>query len=158
MSEYFSKPKNLGANVKVELGLYNYATKADLKNTRGADSSDFAKKADLANVESDVYKLDINKLKNIQSNLSNLKSKVDKLDIRKLEPTPVDLNKLSNIVKNDVVKKTEYGELIKKVNAIQTTDTSALVKKLTKTQKIKKLKKLLTMIMMNILLLTNLIS
>ena len=32
MSEYFQKPKLLGANVKVELGLLNYATKADLKN------------------------------------------------------------------------------------------------------------------------------
>ena len=31
MSKYFSKPKSLGANVKVELDLSNYATKADLK-------------------------------------------------------------------------------------------------------------------------------
>ena len=35
----------------------------------------------------------------------------------------------SDAVKNDVVKKTEYHELIKKVNAIQTTDTSDLAKK-----------------------------
>ena len=32
MSEYFPKPKTLGRNVKVELDLSNYATKADLKN------------------------------------------------------------------------------------------------------------------------------
>ena len=32
MSEYFPKPKSLAANVKVELDLFNYATKADLKN------------------------------------------------------------------------------------------------------------------------------
>ena len=32
MSEYFLKPKSLGANVKVELDLSNYARKADLKN------------------------------------------------------------------------------------------------------------------------------
>ena len=32
MSEYFPKPKSLGENVKVELDLSNYATKADLKN------------------------------------------------------------------------------------------------------------------------------
>ena len=32
MSEYFPEPKSLGANVKVELDLSNYATKADLKN------------------------------------------------------------------------------------------------------------------------------
>ena len=30
MSEYFPKPKSLGAHVKVELDLSNYATKADL--------------------------------------------------------------------------------------------------------------------------------
>ena len=35
MSEYFSKPKSLGANVKVELDLSNYVTKADLKNASG---------------------------------------------------------------------------------------------------------------------------
>ena len=40
-------------------------------------------------------------------------------------------------MKNDVIKKTEYDELIKKVNAIQRTDASNLVKKkLTITQKI----------------------
>ena len=44
MSEYFQKPKSLGANVKVELDLSYYATKADFKNVAGIDSSDFAKK------------------------------------------------------------------------------------------------------------------
>ena len=68
------------------------------------------KKTDLANLKSDD-KLDIDKLKNVPSNLSNLKSKVDKLDIGKLESTAVDLSKLSNVVKNDVVKKTEFDEL-----------------------------------------------
>ena len=29
MSEYFPKPKRLGKNVKIELDLFNYATKAD---------------------------------------------------------------------------------------------------------------------------------
>ena len=58
-----------------------------------------------------------------------MKSKVDKLEIGKLESTPVDLSKLSNVVKNDVVRKTEYNELVKKVNKINTTDTSDLVKK-----------------------------
>ena len=44
MSEYFPKPNSLGANVKVELDLSNYATKADFKNATGVDTSDFAKK------------------------------------------------------------------------------------------------------------------
>ena len=70
--------------------------------------------------------MDIDKLKNVPSNLSSLKSKVDKLDIGKLKSPPVDLRKLSNVVKN-VVKKTEYNELLKKVNNISTADISNLV-------------------------------
>ena len=42
ISEHFLKPKSLEANVKVELDMSNYATKADLKNATGADTSDFA--------------------------------------------------------------------------------------------------------------------
>ena len=37
--------------------------------------------------------------------MANLKTEVDKLDIDKLVPVPTDLSKLSNLVKNDVVKK-----------------------------------------------------
>ena len=43
--------------------------------------------------------------------------------------TPVDLSKLSHVVNNEVVEKTVYEELVKNVNAFQTTDTSNLVKK-----------------------------
>ena len=99
MSEYFLKLKSLETNVKVELNLSNYATKADLKNKTGVDTTDFTKRIDLAHLKSDVDKLDIGKLKNVPSGLSNFKSKVDKLDIGKLETTPVDLSKLSEIVK-----------------------------------------------------------
>ena len=35
-------------------------------------------------------------------------------------PVPVDLSKLSDVVKNDVVKKTEYDKLVGKVNNINT--------------------------------------
>ena len=42
MSEYFPKPNSLGANVKVELDLSNYATKIDLKNATEVDTSSFA--------------------------------------------------------------------------------------------------------------------
>ena len=102
----------------------NYATKSDLENAADLDASDFAKKIDLVNLKSDVDKLDIDKLKNVLSNLSNLKNKVDKL-----VPVPVDSSKLSNVVKNDVVKKNEYDEFVKKVNNIKTTNSSDLVKK-----------------------------
>ena len=47
------------ANMKIELNLSNYATKSDLKNATGIDALDFDKKTDLANLKSDVYKLDI---------------------------------------------------------------------------------------------------
>ena len=43
MSEYFPEPKSLGGIVKAELDLSNYATKADLKNVAGVDTSKFAK-------------------------------------------------------------------------------------------------------------------
>ena len=42
--------------------------------------SKFAKNVDLANLKSNVDKLDIDQLKNVPTNLSNLKSKVHKLD------------------------------------------------------------------------------
>ena len=35
---------------------------------------------------------------------------------------PNDLSKLSNVVRNDVVKKTEYNKLVTKVNNIDTSD------------------------------------
>ena len=73
--------------------------------------------------------MNFDKLKNGLCNLSNLKSKVDKLDVGKLETTAVDLSKQSNAVKDDVVKKTESDEFVKKVNNINTADTSNLVKK-----------------------------
>ena len=94
MSEYFPKPNSLGANVKVELDLSNYAIKTDLKNATGVDTSSFAKKTDLANLKSDVGKLDVDKLKNVPNSWNNLKSKVDKLDVDKLVPNPIDLSKL----------------------------------------------------------------
>ena len=47
------------ANMKIELNLSNYAIKSDLKNATGIDALDFDKKTDLANLKSDVYKLDI---------------------------------------------------------------------------------------------------
>ena len=52
---------------------------------------------------------------------------INQIWIGKLEPTPVDLSQLTNVVKNDVVKRLH---MIEKVNAIQDTDTSDLVKKL----------------------------
>ena len=49
--------------------------------------------------------------------------------IDKFRTTPIDLQKLSNVVKIEIVKNTLHIELVKKVNASQTTDTSSLFKK-----------------------------
>ena len=99
MSQYFSKPfRSFGRNINVKVDLSNYATKADIKNTSHVDTSSFALKA----------------------NLANLKTEVDKLDIDKLVPIPVDLSKLSDEVKNDVAKKDVYDKLVAKVNNINT--------------------------------------
>ena len=61
-----------------------------------------------------------------KNNLANLKTEVDKLNIDKLASVPVDLSKLSDVVKNDVVKKTVYDKLVAKVNS---SDTSRFVLK-----------------------------
>ena len=74
-------------NIKVELDLANYATKDDVKNITHVDVSSYATK----------------------TNLAALKSEVDKIDTDKLKTVPDDLAKLSNVVKNDVVKKTDYN-------------------------------------------------
>ena len=67
------KPNSLGANLKFELDLSNYATKVYLKNATGAKRlKRFAKKVHLASLTSNVDKLDIDELKNLPSNLSNL--------------------------------------------------------------------------------------
>ena len=58
----------------------------------------------------------------LKTNLANLKTKVDKLDIDKLKLVPVDFSKLSDVVKNDVVKKTVCDILGGKVNNIGTND------------------------------------
>ena len=54
--------------------------------------------------------------------MASLKTEVDKLDIDKLVPVPVDLSKLSDVLRNDVVKKTEYNKLVTKFDNIVTTN------------------------------------
>ena len=105
MSKFFRKSfRSFRRNINVKLDLSNYATKTDIKNISHVDTSSFA----------------------LKTNLANLKTEVDKLDIDKLVPVPTDLSKLSNAEKKDVVKKTVYDKLVGKVNDI---DTSGFVLK-----------------------------
>ena len=101
MSECFSKPPSSHReNIKIKVDLSKYATKADIKSITLIDTSDFA----------------------LKTNLANLKTEVDKLDIEKLVPVPLDLSKLSHVVKNDAVKKIVYDRLVAKANNIDTSD------------------------------------
>ena len=48
------------------------------------------------------------------------------LGVDKLKTVSVDLSKLSKVVKNNVIKKTVYDELLKNDYGVQTNDTSQL--------------------------------
>ena len=75
MSKYFPERKSSEGKVKVELDLSNYATKADLKNETGVDTSKFVKKVDFTNTKSSVDQSYIDKLKNVPSGLNIWKVK-----------------------------------------------------------------------------------
>ena len=63
MSQNFPKPyEPFGRDINVKVDLSNYATKADIKNISHVDTSSFALKTNLANLKSEVDKLDIDKL------------------------------------------------------------------------------------------------
>ena len=87
MSQYFPPYGSSSKNIKVELDLSNYAAKDDVKNITHVDVSSYASK----------------------TNLAALKTEVDKIDTDKLKTVPTDLAKLSNVVKNDIIKKTDYN-------------------------------------------------
>ena len=94
INQYFPKP--LGGDINVKVDLSNYATKADIKNILHIDTSIFE----------------------LKPNLASLETEVDKLDIDKLVTASIDLSKLSDAVKN--VKKAIYDKLVEKVNNIDT--------------------------------------
>ena len=63
------------------------------------------------------------------------------MDVCKFAPMLVDLSRLSDLVKNDVVKKTGYDELFKNVDATPSTDTRDLVIKTGYNRKINEVEK-----------------
>ena len=57
MSQYLPKLyEPFGGDINVKVDLSNYATKADLKNATGSDTSKFAAKSDLVSLKSEVDK------------------------------------------------------------------------------------------------------
>ena len=52
-----------------------------------------------------------------KTNLAALKTEVDKIDADKLKTTRIALDRLSNLVKNDVVKKTDYNTKVTSIEA-----------------------------------------
>ena len=59
MSQYFPNPyESFGGDINVEVNLSNYATKTDIKNISHVDTSSFALKTNLANLKTEVDKLD----------------------------------------------------------------------------------------------------
>ena len=60
MSEYCPESfKRFGRNINVKVDLFNNATKTDIKNISHVDTSRFALKTNLANLKTEVDKLDI---------------------------------------------------------------------------------------------------
>ena len=94
-SQYYPPYKSSSNNIKVELDLSNYSTKKDINDITHVDVSGFASK----------------------TNLAALKTEVDKIDTDKLKTVPVDLAKLSNVVNNDVVKKTDYNTKVTSIES-----------------------------------------
>ena len=52
-----------------------------------------------------------------KTNLAALKTEVDKIDADKLKTVPADLARLSNVVNNDVVKKTDYNAKVTNIES-----------------------------------------
>ena len=118
MSYYPEPDSHIRDKVKVVLELSNYATRKELDHATRVDTSDSAAKKDFIALKAEVYKLDINRLGNIQTCFNNLKSKVDNLDVGKLKTAPIGLKKLSD-VDIDVVKNTKSNMLKTKVNSLE---------------------------------------
>ena len=78
--------------------LSNYALKVHHKGATDIDTSTLASKTDL----------------------TSLKTKVNNLNVDKLKTASADLSKLSNVVENDVVKKTVYNKVVTTVKAADT--------------------------------------
>ena len=95
---YFPEPWNQNQiEIKVEFSLSNYATKSDLKNAAGVDTSRFAENNDLASFKLNADQIKIHELEKAPSVLNSLKGGIDYLKVHKLKLFPKDLRKLSDV-------------------------------------------------------------
>ena len=105
MSQCFRKPyEPFGGDINIKVDLSDCTTKTNLRKATGIDTSNLA----------------------LKLNLVKLKAEVDKIDIEKSKTVPDELRKLSNVVNNEVIKKTVCDKLAAKVNNL---DTSGFVLK-----------------------------
>ena len=89
---YYPKPYSYSRNkIKIELKLSNSATKPEVNKANEVDPSELAKLADSVSLQSDV----------------------DKLDTDKLKHCPTDQSKVSIVVDNDVLEKTNVINWLK---------------------------------------------
>ena len=107
---YYPPYKSFSNNIKVELDLSNYAMEDDVKNITHVDVSSYATKTNLAALKTEVHKIDTDKLKTV----------------------PDDLAKLSNVIKTEVVKKTDFSADTYVTRTKFSTDTNALDNKIYK--------------------------
>ena len=85
MNQYFLQPyEPFGGDISFKVYLFNYATKTDLKNTTGIDTSKRAVKSDLVNLKAEADKLEIDKLLAIPVDLSNLNDALKMVLLKKL--------------------------------------------------------------------------
>ena len=70
----------------------------------------------MANDVKNIMHVDVSSFAS-KTNLTALKTEVDKIDADKLNTVPVDLAKLSNVVNNDVVKKTDYNTKVTNIES-----------------------------------------
>ena len=68
-------------------------------------------------MKADLDKINIDKLISVPTSFNNLITKVNGLDAGKLKTAPVYLKKLSEAVDNELVKKTKFNKLKRKLNS-----------------------------------------
>ena len=115
MSQYFLKSyEAFSGDIKVDFS--NYATKADIKNVSHVDTSGFALKTNLANLKTEIDKLDIHKNDIIKktgynTKITELENKISDIsNLATKSALNTDENKIADT--SGLVEKTDYNAKI----------------------------------------------